>query len=758
VVGLELWLLLGSTFDVGQAKRLFGLIGAGAVLGATLGAVAAKLVASLFGARELLLAAGGAFALGLLPTVLLERRAVSLSHPADTPVNSSAPTYSELLREPYLQRVGIFLALGTITLSLGDFIFKTTLAARVPASELGNAFATAYLVYNVLAVAVQLGFTGLVLRVVGLPRALVVLPVLMTISSLGVVATGAFAAAVLLRGADGVFRHSIYKTSTELLYLPLPDSHRKGAKPLLELLSQRGGQMLAAFLTLALVALGASAQLLGVAAFVFALAWLLAGYPLGRLYVDAFRKRLNAGDLVDAEGVPELDLRALEAILSAFNSARDEEVVGAMDLLVAQQRAQLIPALILYHPSAAVVLYGIETLVAAQRKDIVPIAKRLLSHSSPEVRAAAVRALGRLTSDGLASYLEDTRPEVRATALAAQLAVGGSPSQLEEFQAMLRTSNEAVQRPAILASLEDPAEEFVEPILVALKEARSTELRSELLRAVAAHARRLPSRRVPLVRELIEYVPHRDLGAVALAGLVQIGPSALEQLASALEERIANRDAPALVTAIAAFPTVDSVPILMRFLREAEDGRVRYRCLKLLQRARSEGRDVVVESEALNALAQRTLEGIYSYLALRVLFEAEQTAERVKGSPAGKLLIELLKDKVRHAQSRMFLSLGLLYRKEDFEQVERGLNSADAKLRASSRELLGNVVKGRLRDGLIVLVDEVPDAEKIDRYGGRLSSSYRDNLERLAQRSGNLGLLARAHLEELTAMPLTGMP
>jgi hypothetical protein len=143
---------------------------------------------------------------------------------------------------------------------------------------------------------------------------------------------------------------------------------------------------------------------------------------------------------------------------------------------------------------------------------------------------------------------------------------------------------------------------------------------------------------------------------------------------------------------------------------------------------------------------------------LRVLFEAEQTAERVKGSPAGKLLIELLKDKVRHAQSRMFLILGLLYRKEDFEQVERGLNSADAKLRASSRELLGNVVKGRLRDGLIVLVDEVPDAEKIDRYGGRLSSSYRDNLERLAQRSGNLGLLARAHLEELTAMPLTGMP
>ena len=47
------------------------------MLGATLGAVVAKLLASFFGARELLLAASAAFAVGLLPTLWLERRTVA---------------------------------------------------------------------------------------------------------------------------------------------------------------------------------------------------------------------------------------------------------------------------------------------------------------------------------------------------------------------------------------------------------------------------------------------------------------------------------------------------------------------------------------------------------------------------------------------------------------------------------------------------------------------------------------------------------
>ena len=53
VIGVELWLLLGAAFDVGQAKRLFGLVGAGAVLGAVLGAFVARVVAGSLGARAL---------------------------------------------------------------------------------------------------------------------------------------------------------------------------------------------------------------------------------------------------------------------------------------------------------------------------------------------------------------------------------------------------------------------------------------------------------------------------------------------------------------------------------------------------------------------------------------------------------------------------------------------------------------------------------------------------------------------------------
>jgi hypothetical protein len=196
--------------------------------------------------------------------------------------------------------------------------------------------------------------------------------------------------------------------------------------------------------------------------------------------------------------------------------------------------------------------------------------------------------------------------------------------------------------------------------------------------------------------------------------------------------------------------------VLIHYLRKAPDGRVRYRCLKLLQRARSEDGALAVDPNSLNALAQGTLEAIFGYMALRVLFEAEQASAPALGSPAGKLLVELLKDKVRHAQGWIFLMLGLLYQHEDLERVERSLSSSDAKLRASSRELLGSIVVGRLRAGLLVLVDDVPDSEKVSLYGASLRSSYVEQLEQLAQRPGNLGLLALAHLEELRAAPSPG--
>src|SRR4029453_4100325 len=90
--------------------------------------------------------------------------------------------------------------------------------------------------------------------------------------------------------------------------------------------------------------------------------------------------------------LPELDLGSLENLFAALNSREDHEVMGAMDVLAAEGRVRLIPALILYHPSQPVVLRALQHFERSDRTDFVPVADRLLSHADHEVRAAALRA------------------------------------------------------------------------------------------------------------------------------------------------------------------------------------------------------------------------------------------------------------------------------------------------------------------------------------------------------------------------------
>jgi AAA family ATP:ADP antiporter len=763
IIALELWMLLGAAFDVGQAKRLFGLIGAGAVAGATLGALVAKLVAELLGTRPLLVAATSFFALGIFPTLALERRApasdkrhepsrsAGLPRPASTSASSTSTSddTGPLLRDPYLAKMGGFLLAGTLALTLGDFLFKTTIASAVPRHAIASTLATVHLVYNGLSLLVQLFATGLILRLVGLPRTLLLLPVLVLAAGVGFVVTGGLAAAILLRGADGVFRHSVYKTTTELLSMPLSDARRRAAKPALDLLTQRGGQALAALLALGAVSLGASPRTIAALAALFALAWVTLGATLGGPYVDAFRRKLQSGGL-SAEGVPDLDLGALEAILSAFNSSRDAEVTGAIDLLASQGRAKLIPALILYHPSSTVVLRGFEALTAAARSDIVPIARRLLAHPDPEVRAAAVRALVRLDRAGsLEDLVRDPRDEVRASALVSVLATRVDEALDEELRRLCAAGGEAIELALLRAAREEPSARFVAWIEPLAQPACSLLVRTEALRALGAHAARFPEVRPDVLPVLSDAVPNRDLGATAREALAQLGEVGLAHLDGVLTAQANDRTGPAYATALLDYDVEAAVPVMVRQLRESSGGRVRYRCLKNLHRIREERGSVSVDPDVMAELAKDTASKLLGYVELRVVLERGQSDRRIRATPAGSLVLELLRDKVRHARTRLFLLLGLIYQREDFGAVERGLASSDPKLRATSRELCDNVVRGKLHDPLLLILEDVPDDVRIERWPGRSSPTYEGALDRLVELSGGLGSLARFHAAEL---------
>src|SRR5690606_15051014 len=101
-----------------------------------------------------------------------------------------------------------------------DYVFKSAAADAVPAEELGAFFAGIYLVLNVLSLGMQVLLVRPLIRTMGVQGALAVLPLILVGAGGFLALGGGLLAALVIKGADGSLRHSLHRTSSELLYLP----------------------------------------------------------------------------------------------------------------------------------------------------------------------------------------------------------------------------------------------------------------------------------------------------------------------------------------------------------------------------------------------------------------------------------------------------------------------------------------------------------------------------------------------------------
>ena len=98
----------------------------------------------------------------------------------------------------------------------------------------------------------------------------------------------------------------------------------------------------------------------------------------------------------------------------------------------------------------------------------------------------------------------------------------------------------------------------------------------------------------------------------------------------------------------------------------------------------------------------------------------------------------------------MFLLLGLLHPAERFARIQRGLASASPKAKASSRELLENVLVAPLRDRVLTVVDDIDDGERLSKIGSaRTETTYPALLAAMIEQGGEVGVLAVYHASEL---------
>jgi AAA family ATP:ADP antiporter len=802
---VQVWTLLGRVHTMTQAKRLYGFIGAGAVLGGVVGAVLARLSISLMSPRSAVLLAAGIFVLAALPCLVIalppETRANAKKprrgEDGETPRRPMSATVGLLWENTFARRVLGIVLVSTITVTIADYLFKSQVAAEIHDTRLlGKYLSTFYAITNALALVAQLFIAPWVFRRAGVQRALFFFPASMLVAAAGVLASGGLlVASVVLKSLDGALRYSLHKTSTELLLVPVPDVIRERIKPVVDLVGSRGGQALASVGILALVALGAAVPLtLGAIVLGLAVLWIALVVAIRASYLDVFRETLKMGGLSGKAELPELDLGALETLFAGLNSSRDVEVIASLELLAEQHRERLIPALILYHPSRDVVMRSLEIFTDMGRVDFVSIADRLNSHPDREVAAAALRARTAVlpNKELLLDRLSDTCPQVSVTALVALMARGwideaSAEARLEEVMkanswATAAELARAVRTVAPKQGTPGPFDDRFDELLIQVDnlaptyldvacnvepDGRRTDDAPSVIEGGQPDVRvRLEVARAMAVRESPRFLPslvrmlnRHELRMEARMALTRI-PGALDALDHALSASQIPRDIRShLPRTICLFEPNEAARVLLRHLQNAYDGLVRFKVIRGLVKLRRRNPGLELDPTPLTRAAEQTLEHAEQLQRWGAALAAEgdgAPASRRSVAPfdplraAHHLLVDLVHDKELHATQRVFLLLELIH-ETPFDDIWRGLRSKNPKSHASSLELLENIVKQPLRARLLELVGETSSAPE-----PRVGLSYDDAIrEILAQRSTTMRTLAEYRAIELGIDPTT---
>ncbi len=288
------WSVVNERFDPHTAKRTIAQVAAAATLGGVLGGVLADRVAAMLDARAMIVVLG-VLHLACAATVFSIGRPRGTAARQDVEVESGIQI---LFRNRYLMLMGLLMVLVASLAALVDYVFKAEAARRITdEAALVGLFGRFYAAAGLITFIIQSALGPRLLNRYGIGVALSVMPAMVLLSGL----VNSFAlrlwTVLILRGGQMVFQNSFFRSAFELLYTPLPPSRKRPTKSIIDVASDRLGDIIGGGIILGLLALipDLPAGVVIFAAMLIAVLTLLVIKQLYRGYVGQLASNLRDG-------------------------------------------------------------------------------------------------------------------------------------------------------------------------------------------------------------------------------------------------------------------------------------------------------------------------------------------------------------------------------------------------------------------------------------------------------------------------------
>jgi AAA family ATP:ADP antiporter len=303
----QFWAFANDVYTKEEGERLFPIVGFGASLGAVVGSRLAGRFIENIGVYELMLIGGVLLVLEVLLTNAIDRRERNRfrSGPEPEPIPvpetpAKAPekrgVFGMVFKTRYLLLMALMLMFLNWVNTTGEYILGSTVREAALAElgtgndeavekAIGGFYSTYFTYVNILSLVLQLFVVSRIVKYLGVPIAVLVLP-LISLSAYSIIVFYPVLSAVLFaKIAENSTDYSLNNTVRNMLFLPCTYEQKYSAKQAIDSFFVRMGDVLSA----ALVFVGTSFLSLRPWHFAFfnallVLVWLVLAWRIGREY------------------------------------------------------------------------------------------------------------------------------------------------------------------------------------------------------------------------------------------------------------------------------------------------------------------------------------------------------------------------------------------------------------------------------------------------------------------------------------------
>lgn len=737
VAPMQVWTVGNFIFHTREARRYFGFISSGGLLGFICGGYLSKALAPLLGTENLLpIIAVFSCLAGILVQVIWQQnsqRIRELQAPAQSAPISLKQSALFIKESKYLLLITALVTIASLATKIVDVQFSAIAEKFIhDKDEMTAFFGSVYTWLGWGAFLLQLFLGGRMLDKLGIGVAILILPLSLLFSSLSALFFTGLWTAVLLRLSDQVFKHSIDKSATELLYLPIPGHIKFQVKSFIDSVVLRAGDGLAALLLLfftnviPLIDRSRPGWISFLNLPVIGLL-LYVALQIRREYLNALRSGFKTRGM-EAKTVSQYITKpsTLKKLKKYLESRQNEDILYALELLAQGEDSEdlLLPHLqeLIHHTSPIIRLKALQMLSTFSRDTVVPEVEALLNDPEPNIRAEAARyvytycqtdLLTRIQSlpdypapviQGgiLLSLLQQNRTENEPVAqifldgMLENKGTDGKAARLEAARVLGQVSLPMPWQPYLIELLQDEAPEVARAALASAGQSQQREFIPFLLAALQERATKVAAREA----------------------LVQYGPRIFGTLQDHLRDVTVNlemrRNIPRVLSRIGG---QEAVQILLACLGQA-DATVRYKILKALNRLRASEANLQFDEPQVLPHVLTELKQFYRQAQLLAAITPTAGASLITSRRQQQDVLALsLAEQQESALERIFRLLGLLYPHRDIHQAYYGLRSQRIQVRANSVEFIDNLLNPTLRKLLLPIIDSKVTLEQRVRRG-----------------------------------------